>query len=192
MLLCNEVPRSVITNTVQKFLDSPPTCRASVTQRQSVWLGIERSRVRNSLRPTGFFFKRGNQSALLGGPVRWECSLGWALTIVRHTPLKCKSEYLVLALGKEIAAQSGVSQAQKSRGIGKWASAATLHSVCPKLSFFSDIFCRPASFSDQDLSPGVRWHCGCNRWANSYERWECGSHADVYLAAWFTCLPAAN
>ena len=34
--------------------------RASVTQRQSVGLGIERSRVRNSLVPTGFSFSQEN------------------------------------------------------------------------------------------------------------------------------------
>ena len=56
---------------------------ASVAQRQSVGLGIERSRVRNSLVPSGFALRQGHQSALLGGPVRWESSLGRALTIVR-------------------------------------------------------------------------------------------------------------
>ena len=47
--------------------------------RQSVGLGIERSRVRNSLLP----LRKEIKSALLGGPVRWECSLGRALTTVR-------------------------------------------------------------------------------------------------------------
>ena len=33
---------------------------ASVAQRQSVGLGIEKSRVRNSLVPSGFSFRQGN------------------------------------------------------------------------------------------------------------------------------------
>ena len=51
-------------------------------QRQSVGLGIERSRVRNSLVSSDFFFKQENESALLGDPVRWQYSLGRALTTV--------------------------------------------------------------------------------------------------------------
>ena len=35
-------------------------CLASVAQRQSVGLGIERSRVRNSLVPSGFSLRQGN------------------------------------------------------------------------------------------------------------------------------------
>ena len=48
-----------------------PRCPASVAQRQSVERGIERPRVRNSLAPTGFTLRQCNQSALLGGPIRW-------------------------------------------------------------------------------------------------------------------------
>ena len=58
-------------------------CPANVAQRQSVGLGIERSRVRNSLVPSGFAFRQGDYSALLDDPVRWECQLDRALTIVR-------------------------------------------------------------------------------------------------------------
>ena len=58
-------------------------CPASVAKRQSVGLGIVRSRFRNSLVPSGFSLRQENQSALLGGAVRWECSLGRALTTVR-------------------------------------------------------------------------------------------------------------
>ena len=54
--------------------------RASMAQRQSVGLWIERSRVRNSLVPSGFSFWQENESALLNGPVHWECSLGGVLT----------------------------------------------------------------------------------------------------------------
>ena len=52
--------------------------RVSVAQQQSV--GQER--VRNSLVPTGFSFRQGNQSALLGGTALWRCSLCRALTIL--------------------------------------------------------------------------------------------------------------
>ena len=37
----------------------------------------------NFARATGFFPQVRNLSALLGGPVRWECSLGRDLTTVR-------------------------------------------------------------------------------------------------------------
>ena len=65
-----------------------------------------------SLRPTGFSVKKGNPSTLLGGPVRWACSLGRALTNVHPQGApqftNCKNEYLVLALGEETAVQAVV------------------------------------------------------------------------------------
>ena len=67
-----------IQNTEYKHLLFTTLCRDSVTQRQSVGLGVERSRVRNLLEPSGFSPRQGNQSALLSGPVRWECSMFWA------------------------------------------------------------------------------------------------------------------
>ena len=58
-----------------------------------------------------FSLRQGNYLALLGG-VRLECSFGRALTIVRPwarpTPLKCKNDYPVLALGEETAVQAVV------------------------------------------------------------------------------------
>ena len=50
-----------------------------VAQRQSVGLGIERFRVRNSLKQLVFLIGKETGSAfaaLLGDPVRWECPLG--------------------------------------------------------------------------------------------------------------------
>ena len=55
-------------------------CPESVAQRQNVGLGIERSRVWNSLVPSWFSLRQRNKSALLGGPVRWECR---ALSTIR-------------------------------------------------------------------------------------------------------------
>ena len=47
------------------------TCPVIVAQRQSIRIYVERSRVRNSFVPCGCFLRHGNQSALLGGQVRW-------------------------------------------------------------------------------------------------------------------------
>ena len=58
------------------FMSSLTKSRASVAQRRSVGLGIGRSRVRNSLELTVCSRRQGNQSALLGGPVRWKCLIG--------------------------------------------------------------------------------------------------------------------
>ena len=90
---------------------------------------------RNSLVLSGFPLRQGNKSALLGGPVRWECSFGRFLTTVRpwaRPPLKCKNEYLVLTLGKEIAIQALVGfivwafePGSRSQSVGRWKPAAT-------------------------------------------------------------------
>ena len=47
----------------------PGSVRASVAQRQSVGLGIERSRVRNSLVPSGFSLGQEKKD----GTFQWHC-----------------------------------------------------------------------------------------------------------------------
>ena len=97
----------------------PVFCWASVAKRQSVWLGAERFRIRNSLEPTCLSLIQGKLSPLLGGPVRWECSMGRAL--------RCKNEYLVLALVEETA--------MNARG---YALHATIRLVCMYMYGFTD------------------------------------------------------
>ena len=57
-----------------RWITAPQRCARIVAQRQSVGLGSERSRFRNSLLSSRFS---------LGGPVRRECSLGRVLISVR-------------------------------------------------------------------------------------------------------------
>ena len=82
-----------------------------VPKRQSVGLGVGRARVRNSLGPTGSSLRQVIYSALLDGPAgnahHWGSSPLFAHR-ARPTPLKCKNEYLVLALEEETAAQAVV------------------------------------------------------------------------------------
>ena len=81
-------------------------CPASVAQRQSVGLGIESSRVRNSPVSSGFSLRQGNESALLGiaqfaGNAHWtEPSPLFAPRfrwMARPTSLNSKDEYQVFA-----------------------------------------------------------------------------------------------
>ena len=83
---------------------------------------------------------------MLGGPVRWECSLGQAW--VRPCLLKCKNQYLVLALVEETAVQAlfgsivwAFRRLKKSRSRDMSARNYAFHSVCPQLSFLSCTQC---------------------------------------------------
>ena len=94
-----------------------------MAQRQNVGLG---SRVRNSLAPSG--------------------SSIWLFALrARPTPLKCKYEYPVLALGKEAAVQAVVGSvsgrfvgSKKPRIQEKSAHGYALHSVCLQIFFLRE------------------------------------------------------
>ena len=78
---------------------------------------------------TGFSFRQGKESALLGGPVRWNAHQAEHSPLfaqrARPTPLERKNEYLMFALGEETAVQAVVGSivwrfaSSKNQGIGR-------------------------------------------------------------------------
>ena len=73
----------------------------------------------------------------------------------RPAPLKCKNEYLILALGQETVVQAVVGsivwafrRRKNPRSREMSARGYALHSVCPKLSFF---FFLPQHANDETL-----------------------------------------
>ena len=120
---------------------------ASVAQRQSVGLRIDRSRVRNSLVPSGYSIRQKNSI----GIARWPSSLGMLIMPTRHHCSRIGgtqfhsivNEYLVLALGEETAVQVVVGSIvwalrdSKSQGVGEKPPAATRFIACaPNFYFF--------------------------------------------------------
>ena len=74
------------------------------SQRQSVALGIEWFRVRNSLEPTGFLLGKEINRLCYVVMFYWDAHWAEPSPLFAHrarlTPLKCTNEYLVLALGE--------------------------------------------------------------------------------------------
>ena len=108
-----------------------------MAQRQSVRFRIERSRVRNSLVPSGFQVgKEINRHCLVA---KFAVDAHWA----EPSPLKCENEYPVLPLGEETAVQTVIGsivwafrRLKKPRSWEMSARGYALHSVCPQLFFF--------------------------------------------------------
>ena len=96
-----------------------------MAQQQSVLTLGRKVQIRSSLELIGLSFGQGNQSALLtqfAGNAHWVERSPLLDHRARTTPLKCKNEYLVLALvleGKETALSSARSAGSKSRGVGR-------------------------------------------------------------------------
>ena len=110
--------------------------------RQSLGLGAEKSRVRNSLWPSLCSLRQGNQSALLNnGLVRWECSLGRAFTQAVFGPI-------VWAFRRH----------KKPRYRKISARGYALHSVCPQHPFPSlNIVSRYILHSDTLSRNSTQW-----------------------------------
>ena len=84
------------------------------------------------------------------------CALYNRVNRARPTPLKCRNEYLVLALEEETAVQAVVDsifwafcRLKKPRCQEMSARGYALHSVCPQLSFVRDLLwsCEDAVYS---------------------------------------------
>ena len=82
-----------------------------MAEKQSAGRRAERSRIRNSLGPTGFSCRQRNKSAHSGGPIRWN-AYGIEPSPFAHrarpSPLSCENEYVLHALGGETAVQAAV------------------------------------------------------------------------------------
>ena len=104
-------------------------CRSNVAQRQSVGLGIARKLISCCV-------------ANFAGNAHWAEPSPLFAHRARSTPLKCRNEYLVLAIGEEISAQAVVGsidwafcRLKKPKSFEMSARGYALHSVCLQLSF---------------------------------------------------------